>query len=85
MISQLLLYSLIVAYVCPNLVGINLQDIDFNEYKMNVIGKGNKERTLYLNKACIDAIKEYVEVRPTEGLRNDSKASHKALFLSKRQ
>ena len=67
------------------LVGINLQDIDFNEYKMNVIGKGNKERTIYLNKACIDAIKEYVEVRPTEGLRNDSKASHKALFLSKRR
>lgn len=67
------------------LVGINLQDIDFNEYKMNVIGKGNKERTIYLNKACIDAIKEYIKVRPTEGLKNDSKASHKALFLSKRR
>ena len=67
------------------LVGINLQDIDFNEYKMNVIGKGNKERTIYLNKACIDAIKMYISVRPTEGLKNDSKASNKALFLSKRR
>ena len=56
------------------LVGINLQDIDFNDYKMNVIGKGNKERTIYLNKACIDAIKDYIKVRPTEGLKNDSKA-----------
>lgn len=67
------------------LVGINIQDIDFNEYKLNVIGKGNKERTIYLNKACIGAIKEYIKVRPTEGLRNDSKASNKALFLSKRR
>lgn len=67
------------------LVGINVQDIDFNEYKMNVIGKGNKERTIYLNKACIDALKDYISVRPTEGLKNDSKASNKALFLSKRK
>lgn len=67
------------------LVGINVQDIDFNEYKMNVIGKGNKERTIYLNKACIDALKDYISVRPTEGLKNDSKASNKALFLSKRR
>ena len=67
------------------LVGINIQDIDFNEYKLNVIGKGNKERTIYLNKACVDAIKSYITVRPTEGLKNDSKASNKALFLSKRR
>ena len=67
------------------LVGINVQDIDFNEYKMTVIGKGNKERTIYLNKACIDALKEYISVRPNEGIKNDSKASNKALFLSRRR
>lgn len=67
------------------LIGINVKDIDFSENKLNVIGKGNKERTIYLNKACIDAIKGYLSVRPTEGLRNDSKASNKALFLSKRR
>ena len=67
------------------LVGINIQDIDFSEAKLNVIGKGNKERTIYLNKACIDAINDYIKVRPTEGLKNDSKASNKALFLSKRR
>ena len=66
------------------LIGINIQDIDFNEYKMNVIGKGNKERTIYLNKACINAINNYLLVRPKEGVKNDSKASNKALFLSKR-
>lgn len=67
------------------LIGINVKDIDFSENKLNVIGKGNKERTIYLNKACIDAIKGYLSVRPTEGLKNDSKASNKALFLSKRR
>ena len=67
------------------LVGINVQDIDFDEYKMTVIGKGNKERTIYLNKACIHAIQEYIKVRPTEGLKNDFKASNKALFLSNRK
>lgn len=67
------------------LIGINLQDINFDDYKLTVIGKGNKERTIYLNKACINAIKEYLKVRPTEGFKNDSKASNKALFLSKRR
>ena len=67
------------------LVGINIQDIDFNEYKLNVIGKGNKERTIYLNKACISAINSYLSVRPKEYVKNDFKASNKALFLSKRK
>lgn len=67
------------------LVGINLQDIDFDEYKMTVIGKGNKERTIYLNKACIHAIQAYIKVRPIEGIKHDQKASNKALFLSKRK
>ena len=67
------------------LIGINIQDIDFNEYKLNVIGKGNKERTIYLNKACIHAIDNYLSVRPKDGIKNDSKASNKALFLSKRK
>ena len=67
------------------LVGINLQDIDFEECKLNVIGKGNKERTIYLNKACMKAIADYLEVRPKEGIKHDSKYSEKALFLSERK
>ena len=67
------------------LININIKDLDFNENKLNVIGKGNKERTIYLNKACIDAIKSYLNVRPKEGVKIDSKASEKALFLSKRR
>lgn len=64
------------------LVGINIKDINFSDNKLNVIGKGNKERTIYLNKACIEAIKKYLAVRPHEGVKFNSKD---ALFLSKRK
>ena len=67
------------------LVGINLQDIDFEESKLNVIGKGNKERTIYLNKACIKALKDYIDTRPKQGVKVDKQNSHKALFLSERR
>ena len=64
------------------LVGINLKDIDFSECKLNVIGKGNKERTIYLNKACMRALSNYISSRPKEGIKVDSKD---ALFLSERK
>lgn len=64
------------------LVGINISDIKFDDQKMTVIGKGNKERSIYLNKACIDAINAYLDVRPKEGVKKDKKDSDKALFLS---
>lgn len=67
------------------LVGINLKDIDFEECKLNVIGKGNKERTIYLNKACIKSLKDYISVMSREGIKKDSKNSDKALFLSERR
>lgn len=63
------------------LVTISLKDIQFDECKMTVIGKGNKERTIYLNKACIDAINKYLLVRPKEGIKQ---GSENALFLSER-
>ena len=64
------------------LVGINIKDINFSDSKLTVIGKGNKERTIYLNKPCIDAIKSYLAVRPHDGVKFSSKD---ALFLSKRK
>lgn len=67
------------------LVGINIRDIDFSENKMTVIGKGNKERTIYLNKSCINAINQYLKVRPKKGVKVDAKHSEKALFLSEQK
>ena len=65
------------------LVGINIKNIDFSENKLTVIGKGNKERTIYLNKACVNSINDYISnARPREGIKYDSKD---ALFLSERK
>ena len=65
-----------------NLYGINLKDIDFENNKLNVIGKGNKERTIYLNKACINAINSYLAERPKDGVKYNSRD---ALFLSEQK
>ena len=64
------------------LVGINISDIRFDEQMMTVLGKGNKERTIYLNKACIEAINNYLEIRNTIQGKKDFKNSNNALFLS---
>ena len=68
------------------LIGININDIDFSECKLTVIGKGNKERTVYLNKSCMVAINDYLSSRPPSSLiKRDSKNSDKALFLSEQK
>lgn len=61
------------------LVGINLRDISKNFETLRVIGKGNKERIVYLNDACETAIKNYLNVRPTNPKREDENA----LFISR--
>ncbi len=64
------------------LVSINIPDIKFDECKMTVIGKGNKERTIYLNKSCMKAINNYIAVRPPKDKIKDK--DQNALFLSER-
>ena len=60
------------------LAGINITDV--KEDNIRVLGKGNKERTVYLNDACVSAINSYL-------LRRESfeKSDEKALFLSSRK
>ena len=43
------------------IVGLNVSD--YRGESLRVVGKGNKERTVYLNDACRDAIDRYLEVR----------------------
>ena len=62
------------------LVGINLTDIDPQMRSLRVIGKGNKERIVYLNDACRVAIREYIPVRARDGKEIKDK---NALFLSR--
>lgn len=60
------------------LVGINLKNINFEKRTLRVIGKGNKERLVYLNDLCIDAINQYLKVRPEVTHHSDMDA----LFIS---
>lgn len=62
------------------LVSINYTDIKDNN-TLVVRGKGNKERTVYLNEACVTAIQNYMAVRPVDKVRQKDKT---ALFLSSR-
>lgn len=64
------------------LININISDIDFENNKLNVIGKGNKERTIYLNNACMNAINKYLAVRPRDSVKFNSRD---ALFLSEQK
>lgn len=59
------------------LVGLNIRDIDFNDNTMRILGKGNKERILHINNACLDTINDYLAVRP------ESEEEPNALFLSR--
>ena len=61
------------------LVGINLSDINKDLTTVNVTGKGSKERMLYLNSACKNAIEAYLKVRPSDIKSKDKDA----LFVSR--
>ena len=37
---------------------------------MRILGKGNKERTVYLNESCVEAINDYLSVRPSSRSKN---------------
>ncbi len=62
------------------LVGIDLDRVHLDDSTMTVLGKGNKERIVYLNEACKEAIRAYLPLRPVEGVKDK-----KALFLSARK
>ncbi len=62
------------------LVGINLNDIDKELRSLRVLGKGNKERIVYLNDACKDALLTYLKVRQDPKYK---KLNTNALFISK--
>ncbi len=61
------------------LCNISLNDLN-SEGALRLYGKGNKERIIYLNDACISAINSYLPVRPVEGVPASEKS---ALFISR--
>ena len=79
------------------LVGINISDIRFTHdidgnkiYSLKVLGKGSKERIVYLNNACVNAYMDYIDPSETDEEKRRQKglrcmtAKTDALFLSRR-
>ena len=62
------------------LVGLNLSSFDPELTKVNVIGKGNKERIIYINSACKTAILDYLEIRNKLKIKS---GDSDALFVSR--
>ena len=59
------------------LVGMNVKDVDFYNRQIRVLGKGSKERIVYLNDACLAAIRSYLDAR------ENPPEEPNALFLSR--
>ena len=59
------------------MASLNYTDIHQDD-TMRVVGKGNKERIIYLNSACVSAIENYMRVRPVDGVKDKY-----ALFISR--
>lgn len=76
-------YAIITLFLNCGLRLSELVNININKIKNNtltVVGKGDKERVIYLNKACVNAIDAYLKVRPADCIKDKN-----ALFLSKRK
>lgn len=75
-------YCIITLFLNCGLRLAELVSLDYTDVRddgtMRVTGKGNKERTIYLNDACREAIKAYMAVRPVDGVKDK-----RALFLSR--
>lgn len=63
------------------LVGINLKD--FNEDMLRIVGKGGKERVVYLNDACLEAVSIYRSER--EKLKDIEPTDQNAFFVSRKR
>ena len=61
------------------LCGLNLSDIR-SDGTLRLLGKGNKERIVYINDACDEAIKAYLAVRPNDAVNYNDR---NALFISR--
>lgn len=80
-------YCIITFFLNCGLRLSELCNIDICKIKddtLRIVGKGNKERTVYLNKPCIKALDEYLPIR--EAILNEVPEEHKeALFISSKR
>ena len=73
-------YAIITLFLNCGMRLTELTSIDIDKIKgdtLVIVGKGDKERTIYLNDVCISALENYMKVRPN--------FNTKALFVSERK
>ena len=61
------------------MVGIDLQDIDWNEKRIKIFRKGRKEQYVYFNAPVEEALKDYIDYE-----RKTSSEDLNALFISRK-
>lgn len=75
-------YAIITLFLNCGMRLSELVSIDYTDIRADgslvITGKGNKERNIYFNQACVDAIAAYLKKRPNNGVKD------RALFLSSR-
>ena len=59
---------------------LNIKDISLTDNKFTIIGKGNKERTNYLNLKTREALMKYLKIR--DNFSKNNKNDDKTLFLT---
>lgn len=67
-------YCIIVLFLHCGMRLSELENIKLKDIKgdiLTIIGKGNKERSAYLDKACLEAIEKYMEVRDKYKIDDD--------------
>lgn len=57
------------------LSALNTVDINFDDYSLRLLGKGNKQRIAFMNQSACDALQAYLKVRP--------KTKSPAVFLNR--
>lgn len=66
-------------------VNIDLTDFNLETGKIKILGKGSKERLLYLNESCVKALRDYLTIRSDISKKNkDEINANQALFITKR-
>jgi site-specific recombinase XerD len=76
-------YAILVLFLNCGMRLSELSSINLNSIKddlLVIVGKGNKERSIYLNDASMEAIAEYKKERPVDNVKDKN-----ALFLSKQK
>lgn len=75
-------YCILVLFLNCGMRLSELCSINYNSISpdgtLRIVGKGNKERKVFLNQACLDAINAYKLVRPVDGVHDKD-----ALFISR--